>query len=65
MKIENRIYSRREVEEMTGLSKSSLYRLMYAGDFPQTVQLSPPACRMVRIRATRLALRARGTLTGE
>ncbi|MFD0859242.1 helix-turn-helix transcriptional regulator [Roseovarius aquimarinus] len=41
MTIENRIYNRGEVEEMTGLSKSSLYRLMYAGDFPQTVQLSP------------------------
>ncbi len=41
MTIENRIYNRREVEAITGLSKSSLYRLMYTGDFPQTVKLSP------------------------
>ncbi|MFX0543785.1 helix-turn-helix transcriptional regulator [Roseovarius sp. S1116L3] len=53
MTIENRIYNRREVEAITGLSKSSLYRLMYAGDFPQTVKLSSR-----RVGWSELALRA-------
>lgn len=41
MMIENRIYNRSEIEQITGLSKSSIYRLMYAKDFPQAVKLSP------------------------
>lgn len=41
MTIENRIYRRSEVERITGLSKSSIYRLMYAKAFPQAMKLSP------------------------
>ena len=37
-----------QVKEMTCLSKSSIYRLMDAGDFPKQVALSPRAVVWVR-----------------
>jgi prophage regulatory protein len=39
----NLIWRGARVEEETGLSKSTLWRLMKAGDFPQKVQLGPRA----------------------
>lgn len=38
---EYRIMRRREVERVTGISRSSLYRLLSMGTFPRPVQLSP------------------------
>jgi prophage regulatory protein len=38
-----RIAKRPEVERLTGLSRSSIYRLAAAGQFPQPVKLSPRA----------------------
>ena len=31
---------RREVEEIVGLSRSSIYRMMESGDFPKSVKIS-------------------------
>ena len=39
----NLIWRGRKVEDETGLSKSTLWRLMKAGQFPQKVQLGPRA----------------------
>ena len=39
----NLIWREPKVKEMTGLSKSTRWRLMKAGDFPQKVQLSSRA----------------------
>ncbi len=36
-----RILRRHEVEDRTGLPRSSLYRLIAAGDFPKQRRLSP------------------------
>lgn len=35
-----RLLRRREVQHITGLSRSSLYRLIAAGEFPKAIQLS-------------------------
>ena len=35
----NRLLRRRQVEEITGLSRSSIYRLMKSGEFPQRVKV--------------------------
>ena len=40
-----RLMRRREVETMTGLGTSSLYRAMRAGDFPVAVKVGPSAVR--------------------
>ena len=39
----DRIMRRREVQRTTGLSRSSLYRLIAAGNFPSSIQLSANA----------------------
>lgn len=38
-----KIIKRREVEATTGLSRSSLYRLAAAGEFPRPIRLGPRA----------------------
>lgn len=38
-----RIYRRREVEALTGLSRSTIYRLMTEGHFPRPVRLTGKA----------------------
>ena len=40
-----RLLRRREVEEVTGLPRSSIYRLMKSGDFPRQVSVGPSAVR--------------------
>jgi len=40
MAVEVHILRRREVERMTGLSRTTIWRLERGGDFPQRVQLS-------------------------
>ena len=41
----DRLLRRREVEELTGLSRASIYRLMRSGSFPLPVRVSATAVR--------------------
>ena len=41
----DRLLRRREVEELTGLSRASIYRLMRGGRFPPPVKVSATAVR--------------------
>ena len=45
MRIQDRLLRRREVERITGLSNSSIYRLMPQGKFPERVYVSSKAVR--------------------
>ena len=40
-----RLLRRRQVEEITGMSRSSIYRLMQVGEFPWPVRVGPTAVR--------------------
>ena len=40
-----KLLRRREVEEITGLSRASIYRLMDEGKFPRPVRVSATAVR--------------------
>ena len=44
--MEDRLLRRRHVEEVTGMSRSSIYRLMQNGEFPRPVKIGPD-CRPV------------------
>ncbi len=48
----DRLLRRREVEEITGLGHSSIYRFMKDGEFPRAVKVGPVA---VRWRASDIA----------
>ena len=41
----DRLLRRREVEEITGLARSSIYRQMDRGSFPRPVKVGPTAVR--------------------
>ena len=41
----NRLLRRKEVEQMVGLSRASIYRLMDSGDFPHPIRVGPRAVR--------------------
>ena len=41
----DRLLRRREVEKITGIARSSIYRLMEAADFPRAVRVGPAAVR--------------------
>ena len=41
----NRFLRRREVEQMVGLSRTSIYRLMDSGNFPHPIRVGPRAVR--------------------
>ena len=41
----DRLLRRREVERITGLSRSSIYRQMQAGDLPRPLRVGPSAVR--------------------
>ncbi|MYB48556.1 MAG: AlpA family phage regulatory protein [Dehalococcoidia bacterium] len=43
--MEERLLRRRQVEELTGLSRASIYRLMGKDRFPQPVKVSDTAVR--------------------
>ena len=43
--ISDRLLRRREVETITGLSRSTIYRLMQESDFPRPVRIGPGAVR--------------------
>ena len=41
----DRLLRRREVEKITGVSRSSIYRLMQSGDFPRPLRVGLSAVR--------------------
>ena len=41
----DRLLRRRQVEKITGMKRSSIYRLMQDGDFPRPVKVGPAAVR--------------------
>ena len=43
--MQDRLLRRRQVESITGLSRSSIYRLMQNGEFPRPVRVGPAAVR--------------------
>ena len=43
--LQDRLLRRREVEKITGLSRSSIYRLMEISDLPRPVKIGPGAVR--------------------
>ncbi len=43
--MEDRLLRRRQVEEITGLARSTIYRLMEQGAFPRPVRVGPSAVR--------------------
>ena len=45
MTMGDRLLRRRQVEEITGMTRSSIYRLMDSGDFPRPVRVGPAAVR--------------------
>lgn len=62
--MQERLLRRREVERITGMSRSSIYRLMQEGEFPRPVRVGPAA---VRWRASDIMawIDSRPTATGE
>ena len=55
---ETRLLRRPEVEAKVALARSSIYRLMRSGAFPEPLRIGPRAVRWVRIRDRCLARRA-------
>ena len=45
IKMHDRLLRRREVEKITGMSRSSIYRLMKKGKFPRRVRIGSKAVR--------------------
>ena len=43
--MQDRLLRRREVEKITGMSRSSIYRLMQEDEFPRPVRVGPAAVR--------------------
>ena len=43
--MQDKLLRRRQVEEITGMSRSSIYRLMKAREFPRRVRIGPKAVR--------------------
>ena len=43
--MKDRLLRRRQVEEITSMSRSSIYRLMMTDDFPRPVKIGPAAVR--------------------
>ena len=43
--MKERLLRRREVERLTSMSRSSIYRLMQEGEFPRPVRVGPSAVR--------------------
>ena len=49
----NKLLRRRQVEEITGMSRSSIYRLMQDGQFPRPVKVGCAAVRWRESNITR------------
>ena len=60
----DRLLRRRQVEEVTGLTRSSIYRLMQDGQFPRPVRVGPAAVRWKASDIT-VWLESRPVATGE
>ena len=60
----DRLLRRGEVEEITGLARSSIYRYMQEGDFPRPVRVGPAAVRWRESDIVRW-LESRPTARGE
>ena len=43
--MDDRLLRRRQVEDMTGMSRASIYRLMHKGEFPRPVKVGSTAVR--------------------
>ena len=43
--MQDRLMRRREVEQVLGISRSSIYRLMQQGEFPRPIRIGPAAVR--------------------
>ena len=43
--MQDRLLRRREVEKITGMSRSSIYQQMQEGEFPRPVKVGPAAVR--------------------
>ncbi len=50
--MQDRLLRRRQVEEITGMSRSTIYKMMQSGEFPRPVRIGPSA---VRWRASDIA----------
>ena len=48
MTYHNQLLKRTQVQELTGLSKTSIYKRMGEGEFPQSIALSPKTIRWDR-----------------
>ena len=59
-----RLMTRRDVEAHCGLSRTSIYRLMRAGQFPEAVKVGPKAVRW-RQSEINAWLQARPRATGD
>ena len=64
MNVNDRLLRRRQVEEITGLSRSSIYRLMRSGEFPLPVKVGPSAVRWKASEIT-VWMESRPLATGE
>ena len=64
MNVNDRLLRRRQVEEITGLSRSSIYRLMRNGEFPLPVKVGPAAVRWKTSEIT-VWMESRPLATGE
>lgn len=64
MNVNDRLLRRRQVEEITGLSRSSIYRLMRNGEFPLAVKVGPSAVRWKTSEIT-VWMESRPLATGE
>ena len=60
----DRLLRRREVEQMVGLSRTSIYRLMDSGDFPHPIRVGPRAVRW-RLRDIEQWMSERPLTTGK
>ena len=43
--MQDRLLRRRQVEEITGMSRSAIYKRMQEGEFPRPVRIGPTAVR--------------------
>ena len=45
MEVQSRLLRRTDVEAKTGLARSTIYRLMRSGEFPEPIRVGPRAVR--------------------
>ena len=62
--MQDRLLRRREVEKITGMSRSSIYRLMHEDEFPSPVRVGPAAVRW-KASAIMAWIESRPVATGE